>query len=177
VKSSIVLTAVLSLAAVLLFSSQGSAQVTAPTIVRGSPVQVTIKTTPRRERFRPYTFTTRGRIIPPPRYCTPGQNPGPPGPNNCIPVICPPGVTDPRYCLFPGRGVICSGVVTVRVQKRGTTISSRNVGVRRDCTYRSKVTFHTLLRTRIGNLSFRARFQGNPVLLPRNSRTVHARAG
>jgi hypothetical protein len=92
-------------------------------------------------------------------------------------------VTDARYCLFPGRRAICSGVVAVRVQKRfagarfGTTISSRNVSVRPDCTYRSAVTFHTLLRTRRGNLSFRARFQGNVVLEPRNSRTVTVRAG
>jgi hypothetical protein len=39
------------------------------------------------------------------------------------------------------------------------------------------VTFHTRLRTRIGTLSFRARFQGNPVLTPRNSATRLVRAG
>ncbi len=63
-----------------------------------------------------------------------------------MPVICPPGATDIRYCVLPGRAVICSGQVNVRYQKRGTTISSRNVTVRSDCTYRSRVTFHTRLR-------------------------------
>jgi hypothetical protein len=175
VKRPLVLTLVLSLAATLIYVASGSAQ-TPINIVRGTPLQVTIKVTPRRDRFLPYTFTTTGRVIPPSRYCSPGVNPGP-GAANCIPILCPPGVTDIRYCFFPGRGIICSGVVTVRVQHRGTTISSRNVGLRRDCTYRSKVTFRTRLRTRIGPLTFRARFQGNPAMTPRNSRSTVVRAG
>lgn len=174
-KRSLVLTLVLSLAAALLYVASGSAQTTID-IQRASPIQVTNITTPRRDRFRPYTFTTRGRVRPPTRYCAIGVNPGP-GAANCIPIICPPGVTDIRYCLVPGRRAICSGVVTVRVQKRGTTISSRNVNLRTDCTYISRVTFRTLLRTRIGTLSFRARFQGNVLLTPRNSATKLARAG
>jgi hypothetical protein len=176
VKRSLILTLALSLAAALLSLPSAGAQNNAPAIVRGTTVQVTASTTPRRDRFRPYTFTTTGRVVPPGRYCTPGQNPGP-GAANCVPVICPRGVTDGRYCTFPARNVICSGTVTVRFQKRGTTISSRNVFVRPDCTYRSRVTFHTLLRTRIGNLSVRARFQGNVVLTPRNSSTKIVRAG
>jgi hypothetical protein len=175
VKRPLVLTLVMSLAATLLFVASGSAQTTI-NIVRASPLQVTNTTTPRRDRFLPYTFTTRGRMIPPGRYCSPGVNPGP-GAANCIPIFCPPGVTDLTYCFLPGRGLICTGVVTVRVQHRGTTISSRNVGLRRDCTYISRVTFRTRLRTRIGTLSFRARFQGNVVLAPRNSATRLARAG
>jgi hypothetical protein len=176
VKRMLILAGLLSLAAVLLTASSGSAQSTIVVINRATPLQVTNTTTPRRDRLRPFTFTTTGRVIPPTQYCGAGAVPVP-GATNCVPILCPPGVTDIRYCLLPGRGVICSGVVTVRVQKRGTTISSRNVGVRPDCTYRSRVTFRTLLRTRVGNLSFRARFQGNPVLLPRNSATKIARAG
>jgi hypothetical protein len=174
VKRSLVLTGALSLLAALLCASPGVAQ--SPTIVRGTTVQVTSNTTPRRDRTRPYTFTTTGRVIPPGRYCAPNTNPTP-GAGNCVPVICPPGATDIRYCLLPGRAVICSGVVTVRYQKRGTTISSRNVGLRPNCTYRSRVTFRTRLRTRVGNLSIRSRYQGNAVLMPRNSSRKIVRAG
>jgi hypothetical protein len=174
VNRSLVLTGALSLLAVLLCATPGVAQ--SPTIVRGTPVRVTSNTTPKRDHYRPYTFTTTGRIVPPVRYCAPNTNPTP-GAGNCLPVVCPPGATDIRYCLLPGRAVICAGVVTVRYQKRGTTISSRNVGVRPDCTYRSRVSFRTRLRTRVGNLSVRSRFQGNAVLMPRNSSRKTVRAG
>lgn len=174
-KRSLALMLVLSLAATLLYVFSASAQ-TGATVVRGTPLQVTNTTTPRRDRTLPYTFTTTGRVIPPPRYCTPGQTPGRRA-ANCIPVLCPAGVTDPRYCVFPGRGVICSGSVTVRVQKRGTTISSPTVALRPDCTFISTVTFRTRLRTRTGILSFQARFAGNSVMLPKNSATKSARAG
>ncbi len=172
-KRSLVLTGALSLLVVLLFTSPGTAQT--PTLVRGS-VSITSSTTPKRDRTRPYTFTTTGRIVPPGRYCAANTNPTP-GAGNCVPVICPPGATDIRYCALPSRAVICSGQVNVRYQKRGTTISSRNVTVRSDCTYRSRVTFHTRLPTRVGILSVRARFQGNQVLQPRNASTKHVRAG
>lgn len=175
-KRSLVLTLGCSLAAALFAVPSAGAQTTTSDVVRALPTQVTSSVTPRRERFRPYTFTTRGRLIPPPRYCTPGQNPGS-GANNCVPAMCPPGLVDPRYCLFPAAGVICSGRINVRFQKRNTTISSRNVSVRPDCTYRSRVTFRLLLPTRRGSLRVRARFQGNAVLLPRNSSTKIVRAG
>jgi len=67
--------------------------------------------------------------------------------------------------------------VTVRFQKLTTTVSSRNVRVRPDCTYQSRVTFRSRLPTRRGVLKVRARFQGNPVLQPKNSSTKKARAG
>jgi len=173
VKRSLVLTAVLSLAAVPLFGSSASAQT--PSIARAT-VGITIKVSPTRDRTRPYTFTTTGRIIPPTRFCAPGVDPTP-GAGNCIPVRCPVGTTDPVYCEFPPRAVICSGVVNVRFQSRGTTISSRNVNVRSNCTYRSRVTFRTRLALRRGRFTVRARFQGNAVLRPRTSRTRIVRAG
>ncbi len=175
-KRSLILTLALSLAAALFSLPSAGAQNAAPSIVRGMPLEVTATTTPRRDRSRPYTFTTTGRIVPPTRYCNPGQNPGP-GAANCVPVICPPGTIDPRYCIFPARNVICSGVVTVRFQKNRTTISARNVFVRPDCTYRSRVSFRIRVITRRGNFQVRARFQGNTVLVPRNSPTRTVRAG
>jgi hypothetical protein len=164
----------LSVAAILLIPASGSAQGTLPTIVRANPLQVTLTVTPRRDRTRPFTFTSTGRVRVPTRLCNPGESPIT---GRCIPILCPPGATDINYCLRPGIGVICSGIVTVRFQKRTTTISSRNVFLRRDCTYRSRVTFRTRLITRVGNFRVRARFQGNVVLNPRTSRTRVVRAG
>ncbi len=172
-KRSLVLTAVLSLAAVPLFGSSASAQT--PGTARAT-VGISIKVSPTRDRTRPYTFATTGRISPPTRFCAPGVDPTP-GAGNCIPVRCPLGTTDPAYCVSPSRAVICSGVVNVRYQRRGTTISSRNVFVRRDCSYRSRVTFSTRLRLRRGTFAVRARFQGNTVPLPRTSATRTVRAG
>jgi hypothetical protein len=174
VKRSLALTAILALAALAGTTAPAVAQT--PTFVRGVPLQVTRTTTPARDRTRPYTFTTRGRIVPPSRYCPPGQSPLSPA-GNCIPVLCPPGATDIQYCFVPGTAVICSGFVNIRFQKRGTTISSRNVTVRPDCTYRGSVTFHTLLALRRGVLTVRARFGGNLVLRPKSSNTGTVRAG
>ncbi len=173
-RRSLVLTGALSLLAVLMCTTPGIAQ--SPTIVRGQATSVSLKTTPKRDRSRPYTFTSTGRVVPPATYCAPNTNPIP-GAGNCVPIICPPGVTDIRYCILPARDRICSGTVTVRFQKRGTTISSRNVFLRSDCTYRSRVTFRTRLPTRRGVLSVRARFQGNAILQPRSSSTRTVRAG
>jgi len=93
--------------------------------------------------------------------------------------MCLPGATDPKYCVSPGVPKICAGSVQVRVQKKGTTISARKVTLnarkvtlKPDCTYRSRVGFRSNLRTRNGVLSFRARFQGNALLLPKSSATV-----
>jgi len=163
-----------TLAAGAAWGGVAPAAAQAPTLERAQPVQVTRTTTPRRDRFRPYTFTTTGRIVPPANYCAPGQSPAG---ASCVPIVCPPGATNVAYCTVPGLGVICSGSVTVRVQKRGITISGRVVGVRPDCTYRSRVTFRSRLPTRIGRLSFRARFQGNVVLEPKSSSTGTVLAG
>jgi hypothetical protein len=176
VKRLLVLVAALPMVAALLVPASAGAQAQLVSITRANPRQVTISTTPRRDRFLPFRFTTTGRVIPPTRFCNPGEIPGT-GARSCIQVLCPPGQTDIRYCLIPGRGVVCTGNVNVRVQKKSTTISSRIVNLRPNCTYRSQVTFSTLLRTRTGTLSFRSRFGGNAVMLPRNSRTIKVRAG
>jgi hypothetical protein len=66
--------------------------------------------------------------------------------------------------------------VNVRFQNDNATISSRNVAVRSNCRYTSRVTFRRRLRTRV-DLRVRARFQGNAVLRPRTSLTHTVRAG
>jgi hypothetical protein len=136
-------------------------------------------TTPTRDRSRPYTFTTTGKVTPPPRYCAAGARPNQgQGGQNCVPTLCPPGQANKeQYCFQPGARTICSGTVTVRFQKRNATISSRNVQLRPDCTYSSRVTFSTLSRTRRGVLRVRARFQGNSVLMPKSSAVHQVRAG
>lgn len=170
----LVLTGLLSLAALVLASS-GSAQTTIPTIKRGYPVLVTSSTTPLRDRTLPYTFTTSGRIVPPGRYCSPGVDPTP-GTGNCVPILCPPGATHPSYCIRPGRSVICAGIVNVRVQNHGITISSHDVPSRA-CTYSSTVTFRTRLVTLIGPLTVRVRFHGSVFLQPQNASDHTVRAG
>ncbi|HEV7806844.1 MAG TPA: hypothetical protein VGO80_13555 [Solirubrobacteraceae bacterium] len=171
--SSLVLTALLSLGAAVLLSAPAGAQ--SQTDTRAFVEKVTNNTTPKRQRFRPYRFTTQGRVVAPTRKCTPGTRPTPA--RNCIPKICAPGSSDPRYCQDPTGAAICSGIVNVRFQNDDTTISSRNVKVRSDCTYRSTVTFRKRLRTRVGKLRVRARFQGNAVLRPKTSLTHTVTAG
>ena len=164
--------AALSPAAVLMFASPGTAQAPGD---RAFTDRATLSVTPPRDRTRPYTFTARGRIVPPGRFCNAGEKPSPGA--NCVPIACLPGATDARYCVRPGLGVICSGKVAVRYQKLGTTISNRLATLRPDCSYRQRVTFRTRLRTRRGIFTVRARFQGNAVLLPRNAPTRRVRAG
>lgn len=173
-KRLLALGAALPVAAVLLVPASAGAQAVLPQIVRANPLQVTLSVTPRRDRTRPYRFTSTGRVRPPTRLCVPGENPFT---GRCVPILCPVGVTDPRYCLIPGPRVVCTGTVTVRYQKRTTTISSRVVALRGDCTYRSRVTFSTRLVTRVGTFRVQARFGGNALLLPRRSATRLVRAG
>ena len=173
-KRLLALTVALPLAAVLFIPSAG-AQSPTPSVTRANPVRVTLTVTPRRDRRSPFTYTSTGRVVPPSPYCKPGQDPQ--AGRGCIPILCPPGATTTTYCLFPGARVICSGTVTVRFQKRLTTISSRRVGLRPDCTYRSRVSFDLRLSTRRGVFTVRARFSGNVLLNPRNSATRTVRAG
>lgn len=71
----------------------------------------------------------------------------------------------------------CTGVVTVVFKKSGNTISSRSVGLRPDCSYRSRVSFNTARDPlRRGTLSVSTRFQGNTILLPKAARTYIVRA-
>lgn len=173
-KRTLVLTVSLSLAAALLYASLGFAQATAP-VKRAMPRSVSLTVTPKRDRTRPFTFTSTGRVNVPRRYCSvaESQNPG----NRCVPLICPAGAVDAQYCVRPGLGAICTGKVNVRYQRRGSTISSRNVTLRPNCTYRSRVSFNIRNALRRGSFRVRARFQGNNVLLPRTSSTRTVRAG
>jgi hypothetical protein len=154
-------TVTLALATVLLSSAPSGAE---SHIARGFPLRVTATTTPGPPRERERSFTTTGRVVPPSRYCRAGVSPTE-GEGNCIPIICPPGETERRYCFVPGQAAICSGFVTVTFQKGNTTVSSRTVALRPDCTYSSRVTF----RTRLGRLTVTARFLGNAFLRPKAS--------
>lgn len=173
---SLVLTLALALPAVLFSLPSAGAQEPAPQFIRALPTRVTAATTPRRDRYKPYTFTTTGNVIPPKRYCDPGESPGF-GPANCTPIFCLPGTTDVADCTYPGTEMICSGRVRVRIQKAGVTISSRRVTVTPDCTYSSRVSFASLPPARRGTLLVQARFQGNVLFLPRNSSRQNVRAG
>jgi hypothetical protein len=71
------------------------------------------------------------------------------------------------------RALACKGKVSVQIKAvPRKTISTRRVNVRRDCTYRSVVTFTERSRfPESGELEIHARFLGNTVLLPRKART------
>lgn len=159
------------------FAGQSSAQIPLPDTERAVVENLTAKTTPKRDMRRPYAFVTTGKIVPPARFCAAGENPSGTGGTNCVPILCPPGILDGNYCFSPSRARICSGFVAIRYQKVRATISSRNVTLKPDCTYRTRVVFRTLLRTRRGVLNVRARFQGNELLKPSTNVTHKVRAG
>jgi hypothetical protein len=174
----------LSLAAVPLFvlSADAQAPLTASQVealaARATPDAITSATTPTRDRTRPYTFTTTGTLVPPTTFCLPGASAtSASGPGNCIQIFCPKGVLNPAYCTRPPLSLICSGTVTVRFQRHGTTISSRNVLLKPDCTFSSSVSFRTRSKSRKGVFSVRSRFQGNVLLNPINSAISFVRAG
>jgi len=112
------------------------------------PSRVTSATTPGRDRVRPHTFVTKGKVVP------------------------------PAECAAGPKAVVCTGVVTVRVKRTGPfTISSRRARLRPDCTYRSQVTFRVAGRLGSGSLRVHAAFEGNRLLAPANAgaHTVIAR--
>jgi hypothetical protein len=75
----------------------------------------------------------------------------------------PAGVTQAQGCK--------EGVVSVRVKRGATTVSTRQTNLRRNCTYATTVT------GRAGSLRVRAQFLGNAVLTPHVSSTRMVRAG
>ena len=78
----------------------------------------------------------------------------------------------------PSKAVVCgSGVVSVTFKKAGTTISSRIFQLKSDCSFSSKVTFRSRLRTRIGELTVQTRFQGNSYMRPANAAEDTVTAG
>ena len=66
----------------------------------------------------------------------------------------------------------CKGKVTVQVKKGKRTISTRRVSLRKDCTYRSTVSF----KRAKGKLRFLVRFGGNSAVTAKHARTRTARA-
>ena len=169
-KRSLALAALLSLAASIVVVAGAQSAFNG----KAFTTKVTAKTTPKRDRRNPFVFTTKGKISPPTVFCS--STAPPTQSRNCIPLDCPPGATNARYCVKPGLGVICRGKVNIRIQRRGRTISSRNVNLKANCTYSSKVTLR-LKRNRRGSLKVRARFAGNTVLRVKASSTATVRAG
>jgi hypothetical protein len=78
--------------------------------------------------------------------------------------------------LTPPRGMsksrACKGKVLVQVKSPRKTISARRVSLKRNCTYRSRVTFDERSRFQAnGQLRFIARFLGNASVLRKSART------
>ena len=168
--------AVLCITAIFALSSLASGQTPTPT-ARAYTNKVTAKTTPTRDRTRPYSFRTTGKIVPPSNACPPKTDPGP-GASNCAPPQCPPGTTNPAYCVAQGPAQFCTGKVSVRFKRGANTISVRRVNVRSDCTYRSRVRFADKKRQLTkGKLNVTVRFLGNPSLYPRSATKQYVYTG
>ncbi len=70
------------------------------------------------------------------------------------------------------------GIVSVQVKVGSRTVSSRRVGLRNDCSYRSTVSFTSRQRLgRSGRLKFTSRFLGNKVLTLLSASWKYAKAG
>jgi hypothetical protein len=137
---------------------------------------VTAKTTPKHDRTKLYTFTTTGRVIAP-AYCGPTAVPSIVG-SACVLPICPAGSIDPADCTRPAQKLLCAtGKLTVRLIRIAYTVSTRTVGLRPDCTYRTRVSLKSSSPFRRGALTVRVRFEGNPFLLPKRASSQTVRAG
>ena len=161
-----------ALGALLLISSFGVAR--PATSDKAYTVRVTAKTSPGHDRSQPYTFTTRGKISPPTKWCRRGVKPT--KRRNCIAVACAPGVRDSRYCVRPSRRRICSGVVNVRLHARTRTLSSHDVRVGSKCTFRSEVSLSPRSSFR-GVLKVKVSFRGNRFLRSKAAPGHTVRAG
>jgi hypothetical protein len=74
------------------------------------------------------------------------------------------------------RAAGCSGRVSVQIKRGRTTISTRRVSLRSDCSYSLRVSFAN--RRRFGSLArlrFTARFAGNARILPARAPARFAR--
>ena len=69
--------------------------------------------------------------------------------------------------VTPAQG--CRGTVTVQIKAGRTTVSTRRVALRRNCTYRSRVTFRIRQRLRPRTLRRSVRFGGNAVMAARSA--------
>ena len=123
---------------------------------RAATRRVVFTTTPRRASSPAYTFTTKGRVIAPPR--------------------CAAGAASASAGCVPPTARVCTGVVTVTFKRLLATVSSRRAGLRRDCSFASRVTFRPSRAVR-GALRVFVRFEGNAALRPRSAPSRLVAAG
>jgi len=135
---------------------------------RVAPVRVTARVLPKHITAPPYTWTIRGKIVPPR-------------------LICPSGVMNPKYCTKPPPQA-CSGKVRIVVdlgKHRHLTakkVATFTVKVKSNCTYRGTVTIPKRKMTATTHLMpnergrwtgvyFHAFFLGNSILSSKSART------
>lgn len=125
------------------------------------------KVSPKRDKKKPYKFKTKGSVNFPKKFCAPNA----PAPD-CIPLICPPGTSNPAYCTKPTAAKVCTGKVKITFKKGKKTLSSKSVSLKPNCKYSSKTTIK-----KHGKLKVKARFGGNTILAPSSASTKKVRAG
>ena len=153
--------AVLSVTAVFLVTSVAVGQ-------SGTAASSTSsKVTPKRDKKRPYKFKTTGSVRFPREFCAPNAPA-----RNCIPLRCPAGVRDARYCARPTAAQVCSGRIKVVFKKGRSTRSSKTVRLKANCKYSSTATIRKKARLKVS-----VRFSGNTILAPSKASTKSVRAG
>lgn len=153
--------AVVSLTALFLVTSVAVGQSATTTSSTSS------KVSPKRDKKKPYKFKTTGSVKFPTTFCPPNA----PG-RNCIPLTCPPGVTDARYCTRPTPAQVCSGRIQVVFKKGKKTRSAKTVRLKSNCKYSSTTTIRRRGRLRVSVL-----FRGNAILARSRASRKSARAG
>jgi len=153
--------AVLSLTAMFLVTSLAVGQ------TGTTRTSTSSKVSPKRDKKRPYKFKTTGSIRLPATLCAPNVRG-----RNCVPIICPPGVRDARYCTRLPRSRLCTGSVRIVFKKGARTVSSKTARLKANCKYSSRATVRSK-----GRLKVSASFRGNVVLAPSKASRKSARAG
>ena len=138
-------------------------------VTKVAPKSVTAKTTPKRDKKKPYKFTTKGKVVPPP-FCTGIR---PPAGTLCVPPVCPPGATNPAYCARPPMASLCNGKVRIRFKKGRKTVSSKSATLKSNCTYSSRAR----IKRKGKKLKVSVRFGGNILLKAKSAKTRTVRAG
>ena len=162
----------LSLTGALLFTSVSAAATTTTT---------SSKVAPARDKKKPYKFKTTGTVAVPGGHCTTVA-----GAANCIPLKCPAGARDVRYCTKLTIASICTGQVRIvfktiaikaskklkRKAVKSKTVSSKTVSLTAACAYSSSATISGKKRMRVS-----VSFGGNTILAPSKASTKSARSG
>gem|GEM_PF-4917329 len=155
------------LTVIAVLSLAGAVLMTSPAFAGTTTSKTTSKVTPKRDKTKPYKFKTTGKVAFPGKFCNPGQTAA-----NCIPLKCPAGVTNAKYCTRPTIAEVCTGTVKIVFKAGSQTRSSKTVNLKPNCTYSSSTTIK-----KKGKMTVSVKFSGNAILAASSASKKKARAG